>query len=555
MLTFMRLLRYCTVAVLLATIAAPVRARQVTAPAAGDASFIVFRGGAPIGREQVRLTRAATGWTITVTGQTGAPVGLVIDEFELKYTADWQPIELKLAATVRGRAQSLNTSFGLTTAISEIRQGDSPASKTDQITARSIVLPNGVFGAYEALAARLSTAAQGAQFRVYVAPQAEISVEVTGVAEERVQTPAATLRLRKFSLSFENPGAPLPVNVWVDDHARLARVQIPAASLDVLRDDISSVSARQERVPRPGDETVNIPASGFTLAGTISKPAGTQARPPAIVLIAGSGAQDRDEVAFGIPVFGQLAASLADAGFLVLRYDKRGTGQSGGRIESATLRDYAEDARAAVRFLRKRKDVDSRRIALAGHSEGGSVALLVGAATGDVSALVLIATMSGTGAELILEQQRHLLDQSRDSEAERQVKIELQKKIQAAVITGSGWEGIPEQLREQADSPWFRSFLMFDTAKTFEKVKQPLLIVQGTLDTQVPQPHAHRLAELARARRQNRGAELVTLEGINHLLVPAVTGEVAEYASLPDKTVSPKVAAAINAWLSTVFQR
>jgi pimeloyl-ACP methyl ester carboxylesterase len=554
MLTFMLLLRYCTAAVLAATIAAHAQSQPVATPTAGEAGFIVFQGGAPIGREQVRLTRAPGGWTINVTGQTGATAAITIEQFELRYSVDWQPIELKLEAIVRGRRQSLNTSFGLTTAISEIRQGGSPAAKTDQISARTIVLPNGVFGAYEALAARLATSAEGAQFHVYVAPQAEVAVEVRGIASERVQTPSATVQLRKFDLRFQNPGAPLQVNVWVDDNARLARVQIPLASLDVLRDDISSVSARQERVPRPGDESVTIPASGFNLAGTISKPAGPEARHPAVVLIAGSGAKDRDEVAFGIPVMGQLAANLADAGFLVLRYDKRGTGQSGGRTESVTLRDYAEDARAAVRFLRRRDDVDRRRIALAGHSEGGSVAMLVGAATGDVAALVLIGTMSTTGAELVLEQQRHLLDLAKVDEAERQAKIELQKKIQAAVISGEGWEEIPEPLREQADSPWFRSFLAFDTAETIEKAKQPVLIVQGSLDTQVPPHHATRLAELARARR-NRPVEVAVLEGINHLLVPAATGEVSEYPNLADKTVSPKVAAAITAWLGTVFQR
>ena len=87
-------------------------------------------------------------------------------------------------------------------------------------------------------------------------------------------------------------------------------------------------------------------------------------RLPAVLLVGGSGPTDRDELVFGIPIFGQLADAFADAGFIVLRYDKRGVGQSGGRDEAATLADYAEDVRAAVRFLSQRKDVDPKRIAV-----------------------------------------------------------------------------------------------------------------------------------------------------------------------------------------------
>ena len=99
-------------------------------------------------------------------------------------------------------------------------------------------------------------------------------------------------------------------------------------------------------------------------------------RHPAIVLVTGSGQIERDETVAGIPIFAQLAGSLAQEGFVVLRYDKRGVGQSGGRSERATLQDYADDLIAAVKWLAKRKDIDPKRIAVAGHSEGGAVAML-----------------------------------------------------------------------------------------------------------------------------------------------------------------------------------
>jgi pimeloyl-ACP methyl ester carboxylesterase len=110
-----------------------------------------------------------------------------------------------------------------------------------------------------------------------------------------------------------------------------------------------------------------------------------------VVLIGGSGPTDRDETVFGIPVFGHLAKGLVDAGFTVVRYDKRGVGQSGGRAESVTLNDYAEDARAVVRWLERRKDVDRNRIAVVGHSEGAAVAMILATREDRVKAVVLIA--------------------------------------------------------------------------------------------------------------------------------------------------------------------
>src|SRR4029077_10676425 len=97
---------------------------------------------------------------------------------------------------------------------------------------------------------------------------------------------------------------------------------------------------------------------------------------PAVVLVGGSGATDRDEVVYGIPILGQISEALADAGFIVVRYDKRGIGQSGGRAESASLVDYAEDVRAAVKLLADRKDVDAKRIVVIGRAEGGAIALI-----------------------------------------------------------------------------------------------------------------------------------------------------------------------------------
>jgi hypothetical protein len=269
-----------------------------------------------------------------------------------------------------------------------------------------------------------------------------------------------------------------------------------------------------------------------------------------VVLIAGSGPTDRDETVAGIPIFGHLARGLAEAGFVVVRYDKRGVAQSGGRTESAALPDYAEDARAVVRWLERRAEVDKDRIAAVGHSEGAAVALLLASRDDRVKAAVLVAGPGTTGAELVLEQQRHALDQMKLDASERAAKIALQEQIQAAVLKGKGWDGIPDDLRRAADTPWFQSLLAFDPAKLMKDVDQPLLIVQGELDTQVPPHHADKLLALAQSRNRKVDAQLLKVPGINHLLVPAKTGEVAEYASLSDAEVAPAVPAGIGAWLA-----
>jgi uncharacterized protein len=557
----MLLSRHCTAALLAATTVLAVFARASVAQTPplsqafeGTAEFTLFISGSRVGIERVRVVRAGTTWVISSTALFGPPLNVTVNRFELKYTADWQPIELHVEATQTTpqgtRALGLATSFGVTTAISEITQNGVTSAKTDQISARTIVLPNNFYAAYEGLAARLAAAQPGAELPAYVAPQSEIKVAVKAIALEQISTPSGPIPSRRYSLAFQNPDGVLDVSVTIDARGRLVRLEIPSARLALVRSDLATVATRSQPIRNQNDTDVIIPATGFTLAGTMTVPPGIgRLRHPAIVLVSGSGPVERDETVAGIPIFAQLAGSLAQEGFVVLRYDKRGVGQSGGRSERATLQDYADDLTATVKWLARRQDIDPRRIAVVGHSEGGAVAMLAAAREKKISPLVLLAAPGTVGSELILEQQRHLLDEMKAPEAERQAKIELQQRIHAAVIADKGWETIPPELREQADSTWFRSLLLFDPAKVMPKIKQPVLIVHGDLDMQVPSHHADTLAKLASARKKAGPVDLLHLPGINHLLVPAETGEVSEYPGLKDKTVTPAVAKAIVDWL------
>jgi pimeloyl-ACP methyl ester carboxylesterase len=434
-------------------------------------------------------------------------------------------------------------------------QSGQQARLTHRVSADAVALPNNFYGAYEALALRLHTAQVGSTIPIYVAPQAEVAASVTKITPRRMETSAAQFELRQFDVSFQNPNGPLQVEVWVDARGRLARISIPVASLAVVRDDLTGVMARLDAFSHPRDENVFIPGNGFSLAGTITKPADI-AKPPVVILLSGSGPQDRDETVFGIPVLGQVAGRLSDAGFFVVRYDKRGVGQSGGRIESTSIEAYADDARGVVEWVRKRKDVDRDRIALVGHSEGGAVALLVGSQMrGKVRALGLIAAPGQTGREISHMQQRHVLDKLNEPEAAKRAKIELQVKVMDAVTTGKGWEAVPPELRRQSETAWFKSWLLFDPAEAMRRTNQPVFIIQGSLDTQVPPGQADRLEAMANARkiRNVPPARKVVVPGINHLLVPAGTGEVDEYPSLPVKVVATAVTDPLIAWLKEVL--
>jgi uncharacterized protein len=551
----MPLARNLTAAVLLALLGAARGAAQGPAPqqpAAGEAEFTIFLAGKPIGREHVNLALTGGTWIITSSGQSGAPIDATIDRFEMKYSADWQPIELRIDARAGKNVAGLATSFGGTNAINEITQNGKTTSKNDQISPRAVVIPNNIFAGYEALAYRLATSAAGAEIPLYIAPQAEVKLTVKSVREEPMTTPAATLATRRYDVTIQNPGGAVNATIVIDHRSRFVRLDIPVAALTVSRVDVSSVAVRTVSARNPTDVDVMIPANGFNLAGTLTMPpaAAARMRHPAVILVAGSGPVDRDEMVAGVPIFAQLAGALAQRGFAVLRYDKRGIGQSGGRTETVTLQDYADDVVAAVKWMDRRKDIDRKRIAIAGHSEGGAVALMAAAAEKKkIASLILMATPGTTGAELILEQQRHALDLLNTPAAERQQKIELQKKIQAAVVSGTGWEEIPPELRRQADVPWFRSLLMFDPAKTMPRVKQTILIVQPDLDTQVPPAHGETLAALARSRKKGPPVEVKHIPGTNHLLVRAKTGEVSEYATLAEQTINPAVAEAIADWL------
>jgi pimeloyl-ACP methyl ester carboxylesterase len=539
---------YCIWA-FLALLAAPAAAQPD--PPALTHTYTVFIRATPVGREQLSIRRENGDYVITGDSRLTA-INVVTRRAELRYAPDWTPRSLLIESTVSGTDITLRTTFKDGTAVTEGTEGSRAIARTDTVSRGVVVLPDFFFGAYGAMALRLASQPGEAELRAYVGLQAEVPFRVVNVSTSRMQAGTSTFTIRRFDLLFTSATGEVALNLAVDDAGALVRLYLPSQAIDIVRDDLVTSTSRTEVHSNPGDEAVFIPGAGFNFGATLTRPKNGPARLPAVILI-GALSGDRDGRVAGVPVLGQLAGALAEQGFLVVRYDARGSGQSGGRSESATFGDFADDARGVARWLASRKDVDSDRIAVVGHGEGAWVALLAASRDRRFAGVVSIAAPAATGAQLVLEQQEASLDRIDATPADRTAKIELQKRIHAAVLSGKGWETVPKELRKQADTPWFQSYLQFDPAEVLEDIRQPLLLVHGQLDRQVPLSHVDRLAELAKKASRSRAIEVLTVRGVNHLLTPATTGEVGEYASLTDRNVSRDVTGAIATWLTKNF--
>jgi len=548
------LVRHLTVAALAGVLVVLPAGRPVAAFAqdSGAAStFVVTLRGVRVGTERVTVSRPNGGFQISITGQSGPPMDLVISKFELTYSGDWQPQHLTVDGAIRNETIGIDTSFGVTTARSEVVQGQRRGGVTHQISPRAVVLPANFFGAFEALAARLSAFQVGSRIPVYVAPEGEITATLNRVTPRRIAVPGASAELQEYDLTLNRPGVPMSVQVLVDTAGRLARVVYRDLAFAAIREEFATVMAREIRIPRDGDTEAFIPAPGFSLAATLSRPKNAALKAPAVVLVGSPGKQDRDETLYGVPVFGHLAGALADAGYIVVRYDKRGSGQSGGRIEHTSLVEYTDDVLAIVTWLRKRSDVDPNRIVLMTHGEGSAIGLTAAGRDRKIRALGLLAAPGLPGRDVVLDQQRQALARRNEPDSDRQAKIALQQRVIEAVITDKGWETLPPDIRRQADSPWFKSWLLFDPAVALKKVNQPLLILHGDLDQQTTPVNGERLAQLSLARKGSQPADTarVLVPGVNHLLVKA-GGDLESYDPLAVTTLAPEAIAAIVEWLN-----
>ena len=344
-----------------------------------------------------------------------------------------------------------------------------------------------------------------------------------------------------------------------------------------------------QRFEEPGEgegasfrrEKVVFANGDVALAGEVTFPEGDGPH-PAVVLISGSGDQDRDSAVAGFRLFAVLANKLAEAGVASLRFDDRGVGGSGGDGLQATLQDRAGDVEAAVDLLRARDDIATGRIGLVGHSEGGIVAPVVANRSDGVAFVALLAAPVLPLADVILEQQLVLLEESGATSAEVEEFLALQQSVFRAIATGEGWDKVQATLRAQVQqefeafsdemrdtipneeamvdsivadtlaswqSPWFASFLEHDPRPPIVALEVPVLALFGELDTQVAAAGNSIAMSEAVAESNVPGYTIATIFSANHLFQEAVTGSVNEYARLK-REFAPDFLEILTDWLS-----
>jgi hypothetical protein len=341
--------------------------------------------------------------------------------------------------------------------------------------------------------------------------------------------------------------------------------------LNFTRGAEATAAADRPQTPKPPfpyrTEEVSVPsAPGVVLAGTLTLPQG-KGPFPAVVMITGSGAQDRDETILGHKPFAVIADRLTRDGIAVLRVDDRGFAKSTGNFAKATDDDFAVDTAAQVAFLRKRPDIDPARVGLIGHSEGGLVAPKVAAKDPRIAFIVL---MAGPGVPLseVLRAQRaalgpamgaspeqirrsqalvdHVNAALRDSKDDADAEARALTVIKAEAGALAPTPATQQMMAKQLSTGWMRALVDYDPRPTLAKVKCPILALNGSKDGQVPPDQ--NLPAIREATRANPDVTIVELPNLNHLFQTAKTGAVGEYADIRE-TVAPIALDAMSAWI------
>jgi len=395
--------------------------------------------------------------------------------------------------------------------------------------------------------------------------------------------PLQNIRYAKPVVHFELPAGP-GVAIFEGTHAAdsITGIFVQGGALGTFA--LTSASIAQSH--RPADtpppykvEEVTFRDGTLNLAGTLTTPETTGPH-PALVLLTGSGPQDRDEDVLGFKIFKDLADVLTRSGIAVLRFDDRGVGGSGGNQADCTDDDYAADAMAAVELLRMRPEIDSSRIGLLGHSEGASAASIAASMhPHTIAFLVLMAGGALRGDSVINSQIVRLGLAAGKTGADLEESLQLQKEIYTAVREGGDMTRARGILHDKAarayrtltpaqraavkdsvafvtqaveiplaatKSRWFRRFIDLDPAAYLKKVRCPVLALFGERDHQV-------FLELNKppmeeALRGNKDGTVRVVPKANHLFQLAGTGLPSEYASLP-KSFAPGFTDTLTAWL------
>ncbi|MDP4208115.1 MAG: alpha/beta hydrolase [Bacteroidota bacterium] len=362
---------------------------------------------------------------------------------------------------------------------------------------------------------------------------------------------------------FNQAGLSFPMNLSrkISEKEKMIRPQEPVKPYPYYSEDVSFENKKDKLV----------------LAGTLTLPQ-KDGNFPAVVLITGSGPQNRDEELFGHKPFLVLADYLTRKGIAVLRFDDRGIAASKGDFKTATTADFAIDVESAINYLQSRKEINKKKIGLIGHSEGGVIAPMVAAKNKSVSFIVLLAGTGIPGEELLLLQQDLIGKASGMKDQDLQNIRKINKGAFEIVARSVNTETLKDDLRaylkqalksipdsektaalsnnetiinaqiDQLTSPWLQYFLKYDPSTALEKVKCPVLAVNGEKDLQVPPKINLEAIKSALNKGGNQKVTLKEFPGLNHLFQECKTGLPAEYATI-EQTFSPMALAEVTNWI------
>lgn len=281
--------------------------------------------------------------------------------------------------------------------------------------------------------------------------------------------------------------------------------------------------------------------AGIKLRGTLTMPK-NKTNVPAVVLISGSGLQNRDEELMGQRPFERIADYLSSRGIAVLRYDDRGFAESEGDAESSDMYDLTEDALAAFNFLKQNKQVDSKKIGLIGHSEGGGIAYIAASEHKDITFIIPLAGPAITGEEIILGQSRRILETMNAPEENIQAAYNTNKTLYELAKNGASTNEMAEKMKELGmpddavkanakilTSKSYVSLLKFNPAEYISKISCPVLALFGEKDVQVIVPDNNEALEKLVKDNNLRNFTVKVMPNLNHIFQESVTGMLADY--------------------------
>ncbi len=524
-----------------------------------------LKAGAAELRLVLHVSRSGGGWKATIDSvdqaANGIPVSSIsLEDFTVKFTVD--AVHGSYEGRLAPDSKSINGTWTQNQALPLTFQRATAPLKTEHKPAKPTDIDGAWQGAIDAGGLRLrvifhiTNTEDGLTAKLDSPDQ-----NARGIPATTVTRSGASLKIEMKQLGgvFEgkiDPGFMKIEGTWIQGGMStpltLTRVR-SAAELERRRpqNPVKPYPYREEEVAYRNE------SAGIRLAATLTVPEG-KGPSPAVVLITGSGPQDRDETLMGHRPFLVLADYLTRHGIAVLRADDRGVGKSGGTFANATMRDFATDTEAGIGYLKTRPEIDAHRIGLIGHSEGGVIAPMVAARNPDVAFIVMMAGTGVSGEQILIAQARAMAEFGGKSHEDAELAAKKEREI-LDIIRNEKDESVARKKLAEVEqgiegslavlnSAAFREFIDYDPASALRKVKCPVLAIIGAKDSQVAAKQNLPAIRKALEDGGNPHFEVEELSGLNHLFQSAKTGSPAEYGDI-EETMAPSALEKIADWI------